>query len=458
MKRLYPKDGASYKDHIATTGPIVLFSALSGVASGIIITLYGYVAELIQHHSLDIYKLVHDNSAFIPLLLLGLIILAFIAYVVITFIPEVRGSGIPRTEGVLRGLKPIVWWRTLVGTILGSFVSFFGGLSMGSEGPSVAIGASLGNGVSKLYKSKKLTPEQKKERALLISTAGSSGAFASALCAPLAGLIFTLEELHQKFSPLILLAAGSSITTSIITSTALRSLLGMPLSILNLSIAPIPFNLTWTLIILGVACGVFSALFNKVLCSIGEIKWLKRIPVLVKLIVVFLITGVVGLFVTESLGGGIILVKDLTEISFTWWALLIIFVTKVTLTVLAFSSETTGGLLIPMLTIGALFGALMGKAFVAMGVSETYYTTFIIISMSAFLGAVLRTPITAIVLLVEITGALSGVLTIGAEVLIAFIVAELLMRKPFYDVLLERSMENEVQLPKFSLKFKNKNS
>jgi H+/Cl- antiporter ClcA len=108
-----------------------------------------------------------------------------------------------------------------------------------------------------------------------------------------------------------------------------------------------------------------------------------------------------------------------------------------------------------MLTIGALIGALMGKAFLAMGIPAEYYNAFIIITMSAFLGAVLRTPITAVVLLIEITGSLSGVLTIGVEVLIAFIVAELLMRKPFYDVLLERMVENENTIPEFNFK-KNK--
>ena len=455
MKRLYPSSKTSYKEHLAKCLPIVLFSALSGLCSGILITLFSYVSEFLQHNSLSLYTLARENPAFIPLFILALLILAFLSYVIIKFIPEVKGSGVPRTEGVLRGLKPIVWWRTLVGTILGSFVSFFAGLSLGAEGPSVAIGSAIGSGVSKLNKGKKLTEGGKKEFDTLVTTAGSSSAFSSILFAPIAGLVFTLEELHQKFSPFILLASGSSITTSIIASTALRNLLGMSATILNVDPTPIPFEYTWALLLLGVVAGVLAFAFNKAICSIGEIKFLKKVPSLVKLMVVFLITGVVGLFVTEGLGGGMLLVADLTKVSFTWWALLIIFITKVALTILAFSSESPGGLLIPMLTIGALIGALMGKAFLAMGIPAEYYNAFIIITMSAFLGAVLRTPITAVVLLIEITGSLSGVLTIGVEVLIAFIVAELLMRKPFYDVLLERMVENESTIPEFNFK-KNK--
>lgn len=459
MKRLHPVTGTNYKDYISTCAPIIFFSALTGVASGAVVILYSYCAEVLTHNSIHLYELVMEHPAFIPLLLIALVILAFISYVILKFIPEVKGSGIPRTEGVIRGLKPIVWWRTLVGTILGSFVSFFAGLSLGVEGPSIAVGSAVGAGVSKLHKSKRLNDEKKKQIELLVTTSGASAALTAVFKAPITGLIFTLEELHQKFSPLILLAAGSSITTSILTSTGLRYLLGMEQTALNIALNPLPFEYSWALVLLGVVCGVLSALFNKALCLVGEINFLKRIPMLVKLIAVFLITGVVGLFVTEALGGGMLLVKNLTEIDFTWWALLILLVVKAFLTVLALGSNSSGGILLPLLSIGALIGALMGKAFIAMGISEEYYVTFIIIAMSSFLGATFRTPITAIVLMVEITGSLSGVLTIGIEVLIAFIVAELMMRKPIYDVILERDMEEEQAIiPPFKFKSRTKKS
>ena len=221
MKRLHPITGTNYKDYISTCAPIIFFSALTGVASGAVVILYSYCAEFLTHNSIRLYELVMEHPAFIPLLLVALVILAFISYVILKFFPEVKGSGIPRTEGVIRGLKPIVWWRTLVGTILGSFVSFFAGLSLGFEGPSIAVGSAVGAGVSKLHKSKRLNDEKKKQIELLVTTSGASAALTAVFKAPITGLIFTLEELHQKFSPLILLAAGSAITTSILTSTGL---------------------------------------------------------------------------------------------------------------------------------------------------------------------------------------------------------------------------------------------
>ncbi len=459
MKRLHPKTNENYKDYLAKYMPIVFFSALTGVISGTVIVLYNFVAEFLAEKSAHLYQEAYLHPAFIPLVFVALVLLAFISYVILKYVPEVKGPAVPRTEGVVRGLKPIVWWRTLIGTVFASFTSFFAGLSLGNEGPSTAIGASLGAGVSKLHRSKRLSPEDKKEIGLMITTSGSSAGMAAAFNAPVSGLIFTLEELHQRFSPTILLAASSAIITSIATSTALKYALGLPLVALELPLQALPFKYIWTLLLLGVICGVCVALFTKCLSGIGELKFVKKIPLLLKLVIAFVVTGVFGLLLTDATGSSLLLVHKLTSgVDFKWWMLLLIFLSKIFLTVLGLGSDASGGLLIPNLTLGALIGALMGKAFVAMGVPSVYYNTFIIISMSAFLGAAFRTPITAIVLMLEITGSLSGMLTIGIEVLIAYVVSELLMRKPIYDTLLERDMEvvEENEIPHLIVKNKTK--
>ncbi len=458
MKRLHPKSGTDFKDYISKCAPIVFFSALTGALSGTVVVLYNLCAEFLQEHSQSIYQLVYAHPAFIPLLVVALVFLAFISYVILKYVPEAQGAGVPRTEGVLRGHLPIVWWRTLIGTVFASFIAFFSGISLGSEGPSTALGASVGAGVSKLHRSKKLSEADTKEVSLMIATSGSSAGMAAAFNAPVAGLIFTLEELHQRFSPMILLAASSAIITSIATSTALKYALGLPIVALETMLHALPFQYIWTLIILGVLCGVLSALFTKVLSGIGEFKFIKRIPLFLKILIAFIVTGTVGLFLTDALGGGFILVHKLISFDFKWWILIALLLSKIFLTVLGVGSRSSGGLLIPTLTIGALLGALMGKLFIVLGVPQEYYNTFIVISMSAFLGAMFRTPITAIVLMVEITGSLSGMLTLGIEVLIAYVVSELLMRKPIYDTLLERDIEAEENLiiPRFSFALKKK--
>ena len=94
MKRLHPITGTNYKDYISTCAPIIFFSALTGVASGAVVILYSYCAEFLTHNSIHLYELVMEYPAFIPLLLVALVILAFISYVILKFIPEVKGSGV----------------------------------------------------------------------------------------------------------------------------------------------------------------------------------------------------------------------------------------------------------------------------------------------------------------------------------------------------------------------------
>ena len=418
------------REHLLKCCPILFFSALTGVFSGIVVVLYSFVAELLSHSSKDLYQKVAENPAFIPLLFLALVILAFLSYVIIKFLPEAKGNGIAANEAHDRALHPLSWWRTIVGTILGSYVSFFGGLSFGVEGPSTAIGTSIGALLSKLYKGKKVSEKDREELKTSVTVSGFSASITSAFNAPITGLVFTIEELEQKFSPYVILAACGSVVTSLFTSTALRSLLGMQERLLNVAINALPFAHSWTLLILGVICGLMAVVFSKSLVLIKEIKFVKKLHPLVKLIIAYLLTGTVGIFLISALGSGTSLLQDVVSSNLSWWMLLVLLLVKIILTLLAMGSDSIGGILLPTLSIGALIGALMGKLFIQLGVPEEYFLTFVIVGSAAFLGATFRTPITAIVLVIEITGSLSGGFAIGIEVLIAFLLAELFNQRP----------------------------
>ena len=413
------------REHLANCCPIIFFSALTGVFSGIVVILYSFVAEFLSHSSKELYQKVAESPAFIPLLFLALVILAFISYVIIRFLPEAKGTGFTADEAKEKALSPISWWRTMIGTILGSFVSFFGGLSFGVEGPATAIGFSLGNGISKLYKSKKAKDRQVNETKELTAVSGFSAAITAAFSAPITGVIFTLEELDKKFSPYVFLATSCSVIASFATSIGLRTLLGMEARLLSLTISPLPFSHYWTLLLLGLACGICAIAFSKAIRHINEISILKRIPLVIKLIVAYLLTGVAGLFLVDAIGSGTSLIKDLVAIDFKWWILIVLLIVKSILTIIAKGSESIGGLLLPTMTIGALIGALMGKVFIQFGVPAEYYVVFIIVGISAFLGATLRTPITAVILVIEITASASNSFAIALTVLISFILSEL---------------------------------
>ena len=146
--------------------------------------------------------------------------------------------------------------------------------------------------------------------------------------------------------------------------------------------------------------------------------------------------------VRNAAGGGAMLIKDIyATADFVWYILLAVLILKFLLMLLAYNSGATGGLFIPMLALGAVIGALMGKLFIACGMSANYYPLMVCVGMTTFFAASVRTPITATVLIVEITGYSTDFLPAVIAIFSAYIVAELLGNKPVYDSMLERYLK-----------------
>ena len=190
---------------------LVFEGVIVGAFSGLAVVLYRYLIELAGHFSRTIYMIQKENNLFIPLWLAVLIFLGYFTGVLIKKEPMVSGSGIPQVEGVLLRYFNMNWWRTLLGKLVGGFISICAGLSLGREGPSIQIGAAIAKGYSEIFKKVKL------EEKFLI-TSGASAGLAAAFNAPLAGVMFSLEEVHKNFSPVVLVSAmAASITADVIS-------------------------------------------------------------------------------------------------------------------------------------------------------------------------------------------------------------------------------------------------
>ena len=417
-----------FNDFILKCGPVALFSALTGFLSGALVILYNCIADVIVHDSLIIYSAFAKRPIFIPLLFVILIILAFLSYVILKFLPQVKGAKIPRADDTALKLS---WWQTILAKIFGSFISFFGGLSLGVEGPATAIGSSVGVGLSSLIKSKRFSTRDKDEVTSVVAESGVTSALTAIFNAPLAGIAFVIEELEHKISGLLVVALTFGSATSLFTSYSLRKLLDLPERLFALSLPTLPPSYFWAILLLGVILGILATLYVKLIKAFGKPNFLKRIPLIIKLIFVFLITGATGIFLTNVLGGGSFVIRELLSVDFPWWILLVMLVVKSLLTALALSSSSHGGLLMPTLAIGAIAGALLGKMALLLGVPNEYYALFVIAGALSFFGGVYRAPISAILLTIELTGNAHGIATIGAEIIITFIVAELLLKIPY---------------------------
>lgn len=430
------KNFSNYSAYIKNTLlPIVVYGIGIGLITGAVIWAYSFVVDFLNESSVSIYTYVHDHPAFIPLLFAGLLLLATLSYLNVKFTPEVKGSGVPYSEGVMRGLLPLKWLKTLFSMLFGSFVSFFAGLPLGSEGPSVLIGGCIGKGVNEIGGKKNKSRYAWRRQSV---TGGASAGFAVAFNAPLAGIVFSLEECHKRFSPMILLPAAASVIVASVTANILTALTGHGIHNVVFTefgfVADPTFKEIGYLAILGVTMGVFSVLFSLALNAYTSFSNKLKMHLWIKIAASFVLTGIAGLITADAIGGGAGIIRKIALMSFEWKAILILLVIKLILIIFCSANGVTGGLFIPILAVGAMFGGLMANLLIAIGMRKEFYDMVVLISMCAFLGGVMRAPITAIVLVVEMTNQLTASLWAACLViLLSYFIIELFNIEPIYD-------------------------
>ncbi len=441
-----------------TLAPVIFYGTITGAIVGVVIWGYQYLAEEILSASSSIYEFVTKNLAFLPLLIAGLLIAGMLSYFNTKFAPEAKGGGVPYIEGAARGILPLKWYRVIPSAIFGSFLSFFCGLPLGSEGPSVLIGGSLGSGVNSLGGKYDL---RRDAWTRLSVTGGASAGFATALNAPLAGILFALEECHKKFSPVILLISAVSVLFAMITSGLLRHFTGMGEHAL-FSFEVIGLNVTelYLPLIAGIVAGIAAVGFSMLLIKLAPALRKIKVHPMVRTMVAFLISGLVCLLFVDLVGGGAGLIRKIGNMELEWQIILALLFIKLIVLTICVSAQVSGGMFIPFMCIGALVGGLLSKLMLVCGMSEAYYSTIVAITMCAFLGAILKAPITAVVLIVELAGGASSLLVSLLAIIAAYLVAELCHTKPIYDAMLENIIRTgregkEVKVVRIEIKVAN---
>ncbi|WP_160688441.1 H(+)/Cl(-) exchange transporter ClcA [Clostridium sp. C2-6-12] len=405
-----------------------------GIISGLLIVLYRLALEKASIFLDIVYKTISKNHIIIIPWILVLIIIGYLVGLMVKNEPMISGSGIPQVEGVLLGKLNMTWWRVILGKFFGGVLSIGSGLSLGREGPSVQLGAAVGQGFSKIFKRIKI------EEKYLI-TSGASAGLAAAFNAPLAGTMFALEEVHKNFSPLVLLSAlSSAISADFIASGFLG--LKPVFNFGNLALVPLRFY--FYIILFGLILGILGVLFNKTLLKAQDLyvkqTWLKKE---FRIIVPLLISAILGILLPQVLGGGHELISSLTNKNFSIAILAIILIVKFLFTMASFGSGAPGGIFLPLLTIGALIGNAYGATLVHLfNFDNMYINNFIILGMAGYFSAVVKSPITGTILITEMTGSFNHLLSLAIVSVIAYIVADILSSKPVYEALLEKILRN----------------
>lgn len=413
---------------------LMIEGIIVGIFSGLLIVLYRLALEKAEEFRNEFIVMQSSKLSIILFWFVALIIGAIIVGRMVQKEPMISGSGIPQVEAVLRGKLKMNWLPVIIRKFIGGVISIGAGLSLGREGPSIQLGAAIGQGFSRIFKRVKV-----EERYLI--TSGASAGLSAAFNAPLAGVMFALEEVHKHFSPLVLLSAMSASLTADVVS---RYFLGLNPVFTFKHIDVLTLGSYGYIIILGIVVGLFGVVYNytlmKTMEAYGKLKWL---PARFRPVIPFVLAGILLLCVPTVLGGGHSIVNELISDNFTLKMLIIILVVKFAFSMISFGSGAPGGIFFPLLVLGALTGSIYAKVLIHFfNLNPGYMNNFIILAMAGYFAAIVRAPITGSILITEMTGSLTHLLSLSLISLVAYTVADLLRSEPIYESLLDRLLKN----------------
>ncbi len=388
---------------------------------------------------------------------------------------EAKGHGVPEVMDALYRKKAVIRPRVAVVKSLASACTIGSGGSAGAEGPIVQIGSAIGSGFSQLL-------GIPRDQAATLLGCGAAAGIASVFNAPIAGVFFVLEILLRDFSlrtftPIVVASVFSTATTQAILgeNEAIFAVSGQ-LAVYEFSFIELPSYL-----VLGLLAGFVAVAFLRML-YFSEDVYDKKVPLhpILKPVTGALLMGVLGIAflslnsasgkdaaVPAFFGNGYETIRGLLEpvsydpsligvasaeiepetsthhgldFSTALWMLGLVVVCKAVATCLTLGSGGSGGVFAPSLFLGAGTGAFFGALLDTMGLIPAGGSpaAYALVGMAAVVAGATHAPLTAILILFELTRDVYVLLPIMLAAVMAVVVAQYLMRDSIYTLKLRR--------------------
>ena len=422
---------------------VLLMAAVVGTLAGLIGVAFEKSVNWVQNLRIGALVEVADHWFLVwPLAFILSALLAMVGYFLVRrFAPEAGGSGIPEIEGALEELRPVRWWRVLPVKFIGGMGTLGAGMVLGREGPMVQLGGNLGRMVVDVFRMR--SPEA---RHTLLATGAAAG-LSAAFNAPLAGILFIIEEMRPQFR--YNLISIKAVFTGVIMATIVFRIFNGDKAVIEVGkLSNAPVNTLWLYLILGMIFGCIGPLFNTLVLRTQDMFQRLHGGNIKKWVLIGGLIGgscgVLGLIQPAASGGGFNLIPIAAAGNFSVGLLLFIFIARVITTLLCFSSGAPGGIFAPMLALGTLLGTAFGMA--ATPLFPAYHLdagTFAIAGMGALLAASVRAPLTGIVLVLEMTDNYQLILPMIITCLGATLLAQFLGGKPLYSTILQRTLAKQ---------------
>lgn len=409
---------------------------VTGVFAGLVISFFRWSLHETEAWRAAVFKnVLSQNPMYAIAWFAALLIVAYVLDRLTKYEPLAAGSGIPQVKGAIIGFIKMRWLSIMWVKLIAGIIGIGAGLSLGREGPSIQLGAVSAQGISRFLKRTRM-----EERYLM--TSGASAGLAAAFNAPLAGVMFALEELHRSFSIVVLLPSMAAAFTATVLS---RFLFGRApiFTIPNLEV--LHTEDLAVVVLVALIAGTCGVIFNKGLLNVNKFY---SLPIFKssfhKIAFALICAGVLGFYLPEVLGGGNNLINHLATTPVPLQMLLLFLIGKLLFTFISYGCGVPGGFFLPMLVIGALSGSVISNLLITVGAIDVAKgPTIVVIAMAALFSSSVRAPITGTVLIMEMTSSYQQLLVLAVASMVAFVVAELWQSKPIYEELLARSLNSQ---------------
>ncbi len=400
-----------------------------GISVGLICVLFAWICDLLNKRV----------SAFFMAYPYASLVITPLMFVVIIFLIRnvfsgVQGSGIPQVMLALEiknmtVRRKLVSWKIALGKFSLTLLAFMSGASIGREGPTIQLSASIMQALGRWGKFHR----HDLERGLLL--AGGAAGIAAAFNTPLAGIVFAIEELSGSFERGV---SGTIITTVVLSGIVAQYLLGN-YTYFGSSVASLDFITGWLpFLIVTILCGFLGGCFSKLLCVLSGLinDVFKHNPYRVA-IVLGLFVAIIGVLSGGlTFGSGYGIAKDLLMGNSQGGFYDIVYGPLKFLSILcSYLSGISGGLFAPSLSCGAGFGEILSYFF-----QPHFKQAIILLATVAYFSGVVQSPITCFVIVLEMTNSTNTnmVLPIMLSSLMATGISKLICREPLYHALAKR--------------------
>lgn len=417
---------------------LIYLAVIVGLIVGIVSSIFRIILNYIEVFRTNLYANAGNSGimSWVWPILFAIIGISISLFLVKKYAPEASGSGVQEIEGTLDGIRPIRWKRVLPIKFFASLLSLGSGLLLGREGPTIQLGGNIGKMVKDIFK------EPDNENNSLISSGAAAG-LASAFNAPFAGIVFVIEEMHEHFK--FNFYSVSAIIVASGTADFVVKALVNDNPVIQMTVFPSPkLSSLWMFIILGLLFSLIGYLYNKLLIGALDVfKKLSKVPTLILGSGIGLIIVFIGIFYPDMISGGYNTFTQVLDQSFTFYALIVLFIIRMLLSAFSYGTGSPGGIFAPMLVLGIILGMLFGS------VMQYYFPTlvlhpgiFAVAGMAGIFAATVRAPLTGLMLAVEMTSNFELILPLIITTVTASVFTALLGNQPIYTTLLKRTLAN----------------